>query len=59
VRPVKYIRLTAFYAQFQAIGNNYKQTVRAVKGNFGEKRGLALLYKLGKTGSMTFCVGKP
>jgi hypothetical protein len=44
-----YIRLTAFYAQFQAIGNNYNQTVRAVKTNFGEKRGLALLYKLEKT----------
>jgi hypothetical protein len=44
-----YIRLTAFYAQFPAIGNNYNQTVRANKTNFGEKRGLALLYKLEKT----------
>ena len=26
-----YIRLTNFYHQFQAIGNNYNQTVRAVK----------------------------
>ena len=34
-----YIRLTNFYHQFQAIGNNYNQTVRAVKANFGDKRG--------------------
>jgi len=44
-----YIRLTNFYAQFQAIGNNYNQTVKAVKTNFSEKRALALLYKLEKT----------
>lgn len=44
-----YIRLTNFYRQFQSIGNNYNQTVRAVKSNFGEKRGLQMLYKLEKT----------
>ena len=33
-----YIRLTNFYHQFQAIGNNYNQTVRAVKANFGPCR---------------------
>ena len=44
-----YTRLTNFYAQFQAIGNNYNQTVKAVKTNFSEKRALALLYKLEKT----------
>jgi hypothetical protein len=44
-----YIRLTNFYVQFQAIGNNYNQTVKAVKTNFGVKRALALLYKLEKT----------
>ncbi|MDR2804444.1 MAG: MobA protein [Dysgonamonadaceae bacterium] len=44
-----YVRLTNFYAQFQAIGNNYNQTVKAVKTNFSEKRALALLYKLEKT----------
>jgi hypothetical protein len=43
------IRLTSFYAQFQAIGNNYNQTVKAIKTNFSEKRALALLYKLEKT----------
>ena len=42
------IRLTEFYVQFQAIGNNYNQTVKAVKTNFSEKRALALLYKLEK-----------
>jgi hypothetical protein len=44
-----YIRLTNFYAQFQAIGNNYNQTVKALKANFSEKRALVLLYKLEKT----------
>lgn len=44
-----YIRLTNFYRQFQAIGNNYNQTVRAIKSNFGEKRALQMLYKLEKT----------
>lgn len=42
------IRLTHFYRQFQALGNNYNQTVKAVKANFGEKRGRALLFKLEK-----------
>ena len=37
-----YIRLT----EFQAVGNNYNQVVRALKNNFGEKRAMALLYKL-------------
>lgn len=44
-----YIRLTNFYHQFQAIGNNYNQTVKALKTNFSEKRALALLYKLEKS----------
>ena len=43
-----YIRLTEFYKQFQAIGNNYNQVVRAVKTNFSEKRAMSLLYKLEK-----------
>lgn len=41
-----YIRLTQFYRQFQAIGNNYNQIVRALKTNFGEKRALQMLYRL-------------
>lgn len=43
-----YIRLTEFYRQFQAVGNNYNQVVRTLKNNFGEKRAMALLYKLEK-----------
>jgi hypothetical protein len=43
-----YIRLTNFYRQFQAIGNNYNQTTKAIKSNFGEKRGLAMLFRLEK-----------
>ena len=39
---------TNFYHQFQAIGNNYNQTVKAVKSNFGEKRAFALLRNLEK-----------
>ena len=44
-----YIRLTNFYRQFQAVGNNYNQTVKAINTNFGEKRARVLLYKLEKT----------
>ena len=40
-----YIRLTNF---FQSIGNNYNQTVKAVKTNFGEKRAYAMLRNLEK-----------
>lgn len=43
-----YIRLTNFYHQFQSIGNNYNQTVKAVKTNFGEKRAFVLLRNLEK-----------
>ena len=43
-----YIRLTNFYHQFQAIGNNYNQVVKAVKTNFGDKRAYVLLRKLEK-----------
>jgi hypothetical protein len=43
-----YMRLTHFYHQFQAIGNNYNQTTKAIKSNFGEKRGLSMLYRLEK-----------
>ena len=43
-----YIKLTEFHKQFQAVGNNYNQVVRALKNNFGEKRAMALLYKLEK-----------
>lgn len=44
-----YIRLTNFHRQFQSIGNNYNQTTKAIKANFGEKRALQMLFKLEKT----------
>jgi hypothetical protein len=43
-----YMRLTGFYSQFQAVGVNYNQTVKAVKTNFSEKRALVLLRHLEK-----------
>jgi len=43
-----YMRLTGFYSQFQAVGNNYNQTVKAIKSNFSEKRALVLLRQLEK-----------
>ncbi len=44
-----YMRLTISYNQYQAVGNNYNQLVRAIRANFGEERGLAMLYRLEKT----------
>ena len=44
-----YMRLTGFYSQFQAVGVNYNQTVKAIKTNFLEKRALVLLRQLEKT----------
>ena len=41
-----YIKLTEFHRQFQAVGNNYNQVVRTLKNNFGEKRAMALLYRV-------------
>ena len=35
-------------SQPKDIGNNYNQTVRAVKANFGDKRAFALVAKLEK-----------
>lgn len=35
-----YIRLTNFYHQFQGIGNNYNQTVKAVQDQFRGKTGI-------------------
>lgn len=44
-----YIRLTNFYHQFQAIGNNYNQVVRAVQRNFSERQAAALTQRLQRT----------
>ncbi|MCD8078898.1 MAG: MobA protein [Bacteroides sp.] len=43
-----YMRLTTLYSQYQKIGVNYNQTVKALKANFGEKKALYLLYRLEK-----------
>lgn len=43
-----YMRLTNIYEQYKAVGNNYNQTVKAIKTNFVEKRALAMLYRLEK-----------
>ena len=53
-----YIRLTNFYHQFQAIGNNYNQSVKAIKNNFGEKRAYALLRNLEKATIDLVVLGK-
>ena len=41
-----YMRLTTFHSQFRAIGVNYNQVTKALKGTFTEKKALAFLYKL-------------
>lgn len=43
-----YMRLTNLYIQFQAVGTNYNQVVKALKTNFSEKRAIALLIQLEK-----------
>ncbi|WP_271784527.1 conjugal transfer protein MobA [Aquimarina algiphila] len=43
-----YIKLTAFYSQFRAIGVNYNQVVKALHTNFTKKRAQFLLLKLEK-----------
>jgi hypothetical protein len=41
-----YMRLTTFFGQFRAVGNNYNQIVKTLHSNFTEKKALAFLYKL-------------
>lgn len=43
-----YTKLSAFHAQYRAVGNNYNQTVKELKSRFSEKKAMALLYKLEK-----------
>lgn len=43
-----YMRLTNIYVQYQAVGVNYNQIVKALKTNFGDKRAMVLLNKLEK-----------
>ena len=53
-----YIRLTNFYHQFQAVGNNYNQTVKAVKSTCGERRAFVLLRNLEKATIDLVVLGK-
>lgn len=39
-------KLSAFHAQYRAIGNNYNQTVKELRCHFSEKKAMALLYRL-------------
>ena len=39
-------KLSAFHAQYRAIGNNYNQTVKELRCHFSEKKSMALLYRL-------------
>ena len=41
-------KLTALHAQIRSVGVNYNQVVKELHSNFGEKKALALLYKLEK-----------
>lgn len=43
-----YVRLTALFGQFRAVGVNYNQVVKILYRNFSEKKALAYLYKLEK-----------
>jgi hypothetical protein len=43
-----YVRLTALFGQFRAVGVNYNQVVKMLNSNFSEKKALAYLYKLEK-----------
>ena len=40
------MRLTTFFDQFRIVGHNYNQLIKLLHSNFGEKKALALLYKL-------------
>lgn len=53
-----YIRLTNFYHQFQAIGNNYNQIVKAIYHNFGEKAASVLLAKVVRATAELIVVSK-
>ena len=43
-----YVRLTALFGQFRAVGVNYNQVVKILYCNFSEKKASAYLYKLEK-----------
>ena len=51
-------KLTAFHAQFRAIGTNYNQVVKELHAHFSEKKTLALLYKLERATRELAAVGQ-
>lgn len=40
-----YVKLCGLFRQFQAVGNNYNQLVKAVKSIYGDRKALGYLYK--------------
>ena len=51
-------KLTAFHAQFRAVGTNYNQVVKELHAHFSEKKTLALLYKLERATRELAAVGQ-
>ena len=51
-------KLTAFHAQFRAVGTNYNQVVKELPAHFSEKKTLALLYKLERATRELAAVGQ-
>lgn len=54
-----YTKLSAFHAQYRAVGNNYNQTVKELRCHFSEKKAMTLLYRLeGYTRELAVLTGK-
>lgn len=51
-------KLTAFHAQFRAVGTNYNQVVKLLHTHFSNKKALAMLYKLEKATLELAAVGQ-
>ena len=51
-------KLTALHAQIRSVGVNYNQVVKELHSNFGEKKALALLYKLEKITAELAAIGQ-
>lgn len=51
-------KLTALHGQIRSIGVNYNQLVKQLHSNFGEKKALALLYKLEKATMELATIGR-
>ena len=51
-------KLSAFHAQFRAVGVNYNQVVKELHSHFSERKTLALLYKLEKQTAQLAAIGQ-